>query len=712
MPGPPLTLADLAAIELTRLKGVGSSLEERLAQIEIENVLDLLQHYPRRYVDRTKKAEIAALEVGEEATVFAEVKTIRGRRTRQGRALVEAVVDDGSSVLNITFFNQGWREKQLPVGTEAAFFGKLDVYRGKRQMTNPIVDVVGRAGSDDKTGVIVPVYPQSGKADVFTWQLRTLVSDALTRCRERGFADPLDEDIRDRHDLVDRGDALRAIHKPGSFPELDAARRRLIFDEFLRMQVGLVARKRAFAAEQSGIQHVIDGSLVAQFIEGLPFPLTGDQTRAIEELTRDMAAPAPMHRLLQGDVGSGKTVVALAALLVAVQGGYQGAFMAPTEVLAEQHFLGSTRLLEGLTVTAEGSLLAERPVRVELLTNRTTATERKRIARGLADGEIDILVGTHALLYGDAAFSKLGCVVIDEQHRFGVEQRALLRGKGDEPDVLVMTATPIPRTAAMLVYGDLDKSELREMPPGRTPIKTSVVPPNPLDEAAAWDRLRKEVDAGRQAYVVCPLVEEKGKIEAKAATEEFERLQAEELAGLRLGLLHGQLRSKEKEEVMDEFRHHRLDVLVATTVIEVGVDVPNATVMIVEDADRFGLSQLHQLRGRVGRGGGASWCFLFADPTTPEGEERMHAMASSTDGFLLAETDLTIRGAGQVFGERQSGWSDLKLGRIPRDEPTVIEAREVAEQILDDDPDLSQHPQLADEVNAILGDAVEFLFKS
>jgi ATP-dependent DNA helicase RecG len=712
MPGPPLTLADLAAIELTRLKGVGSSLEERLALIEIENVLDLLQHYPRRYVDRTKKAEIAELEVGEEATVFAEVKTIRGRRTRQGRALVEAVVDDGSSLLNITFFNQGWREKQLPVGTEAAFFGKLDVYRGKRQMTNPIVDVVGRAGSDDKTGVIVPVYPQSGKADVFTWQLRTLVSDALTRCRERGFADPLDEDIRDRHDLVDRGDALRAIHKPGSFPELDAARRRLIFDEFLRMQVGLVARKRAFAAEQSGIQHVIDGSLVAQFIEGLPFPLTGDQTRAIEELTRDMAAPAPMHRLLQGDVGSGKTVVALAALLVAVQGGYQGAFMAPTEVLAEQHFLGSTRLLEGLTVTAEGSLLAERPVRVELLTNRTTATERKRIARGLADGEIDILVGTHALLYGDAAFSKLGCVVIDEQHRFGVEQRALLRGKGDEPDVLVMTATPIPRTAAMLVYGDLDKSELREMPPGRTPIKTSVVPPNPLDEAAAWDRLRKEVDAGRQAYVVCPLVEEKGKIEAKAATEEFERLQAEELAGLRLGLLHGQLKSKEKEAVMDEFRHHRLDVLVATTVIEVGVDVPNATVMIVEDADRFGLSQLHQLRGRVGRGGGASWCFLFADPTTPEGEERMHAMASSTDGFLLAETDLTIRGAGQVFGERQSGWSDLKLGRIPRDEPTVIEAREVAEQILDDDPDLSQHPQLADEVNAILGDAVEFLFKS
>ncbi|MGQ0823541.1 MAG: ATP-dependent DNA helicase RecG [Actinomycetota bacterium] len=709
---PRLTLADLATIELTRLKGVGASLDERLAAIEITNVLDLLQHYPRRWIDRTKKADIATLAVGEEATVFAEVKTIRGRRTRQGRALVEAVVDDGTSLLNITFFNQPWREKQLTVGTEAAFFGKLDVYRGKRQMTNPVVDVIGRAGADDKTGVIVPVYPQSGKAEVFTWQLRGLVTDALAKCSERGFADPLEDDVRARFDLADRGDALTAIHKPSSFADLEAAKRRLIFDEFLRMQIGLVARKRAFAAEQSGIRHRGDGGLVSQFVAQLPFALTGDQARAIAEITDDMAGPAPMHRLLQGDVGSGKTVVALAALLVAVQGGYQGAFMAPTEVLAEQHHLGSAQLLGGHKVSAEGSLLAERPVRVELLTNRTTAAERKRIAAGLANGEVDILVGTHALLYGDAQFSNLGCVVIDEQHRFGVEQRALLRGKGDEPDVLVMTATPIPRTAAMLVYGDLDKSELREMPPGRTPITTKVVGANPMDEATAWDRLRTEVAAGRQAYVVCALVEEKPKLEAKAATEEFERLQAEELAGLRLGLLHGQMKSKDKEAVMDEFRTHRLDVLVATTVIEVGVDVPNASVMIVEDSDLFGLSQLHQLRGRVGRGGAKSWCFLFGDPTTPEGEERLAAMAASTDGFLLAETDLSIRGAGQVFGERQSGWSDLKLGRIPRDEPIVLEARQVAEELLDADPDLSRHPQLADEVNALLGDAVDFLFKS
>lgn len=710
---PPLTFADLRAIEVTRLKGVGPSLARRLAQIGIENVLDLLQHYPRRWVDRTKRADIADLRVGEEATVDAEVRTVRSRRTRQGRVLVEAVVSDGTSLLNVVFFNQPWREKQLAVGTEAAFFGRLEVYRGRRQMTNPVVDVIGRANAaDDKTGVIVPVYPQSGKAEVFTWQLRGLVADALARCAARGFAEPLEEDLLGRHDLVTRDVALRGIHRPGSMEELNRARRRLVFDEFLRMQVGLVARKRRIEAERSGIRHVVDGPLLRAFLGRLPFPLTGDQRRAIDEILADMASPAPMHRLLQGDVGSGKTVVALAALLAGVQGGYQGALMAPTEVLAEQHHLGSLRLLDGLTVPAEGSLLGERPVRVELLSNRTTAAERRRIAAGLASGEIDLLVGTHALLYGDAEFARLGVVVIDEQHRFGVEQRALLRGKGDEPDVLVMTATPIPRTAAMLVYGDLDRSELREMPPGRTPITTQVVGPNPLDQAAAWGRLRSEVEAGRQAYVVCPLVEDRGRVEARAATAEYERLQAEELAGLRVGLLHGQLPARDKEAVMEAFRGHRLDVLVATTVIEVGVDVPNATVMIVQDADRFGLSQLHQLRGRVGRGGGASWCFLFADPSTPEGEERMRAMAESTDGFLLAEKDLGIRGAGEVFGERQSGFSDLKLGRIPRDEPVVVQARRAAEEILDADPDLARHEQLRAEVEDLLGDAVEFLFKS
>ncbi|MGH9013734.1 MAG: ATP-dependent DNA helicase RecG [Acidimicrobiia bacterium] len=712
---PGLTLRELDRHPVAELKAVGPKLEERLGDMGISTALDLLQHYPRRYHDRTKQVEIADLELGEEATVVAEVKRIAGRRTRQGRSLVEADVFDGSSYLRIVFFNQHWRERQLPVGTEASFFGKVERYRSRRQMTNPVVDVLNEAGeaaASENTGVIVPVYPQSGKAEVFTWQLRKLVRACLEKTRARGFADPLDGALRHEHELVDRDRAYLGIHRPETHAEHHRAAARLKFDEFLRMQVGLVARKRALEQERTGIRHRVDGPLVGAFHAALPFALTRDQERTIDEITRDMAAPVPMHRLLQGDVGSGKTVVALSALLVAVQGGYQGAFMAPTEVLAEQHFLGSRGLLERLSVPAPGTLTGDRPVRVELLTNRTGAADRRRLADGLRAGEIDVVIGTHALIYGEVELGRLGLAVIDEQHRFGVEQRALLRGMGEEPDVLVMTATPIPRTAAMLVYGDLDKSELRELPPGRTPITTEVTGPSPLERAVAYERLRREVAAGRQAYVVCPLVEGSPRVEAKAATEELERLAAEDLAGLRLGLLHGQMRAAEKEAVMASFRVGELDVLVATTVVEVGVDVPNATVMIVEDADRFGLSQLHQLRGRVGRGAASSWCFLFADPSTPEGEARLAAMAASTDGFLLAERDLEIRGAGEVFGERQAGFSDLKLGRIPRDEKIVLEARAAAERILDDDPELERHAQLREEVEDILGDAVEFLFKS
>jgi ATP-dependent DNA helicase RecG len=705
-----LTLRELAAHPVSDLRAVGPKLEPRLAEMGIHTALDLLQHYPRRYHDRTKQSEIAELAVGEEATVFAEVKKIRGGRTRQGRAIVEGEVFDGTSYLRVVFFNQGWREKQLPVGTEAAFFGRVEYRRNRRQMTNPVVDVLDRVG--ENTGAIVPVYPQSGKAEVFTWQLRKLLGDCLQKTKPRGFADPLDSALLEEHGLADRTSAYWGIHRPDEHDDHRRAAQRLKFDEFLRMQVGLVARKRALAQEQTGIRHEVDGPLVRAFHDGLLFTLTGDQRRALEVIFRDLAGPAPMHRLLQGDVGSGKTVVALSALLAAVQGGYQGAFMAPTEVLAEQHYLTSRRLLEGLMVSSEMTLIGERPVRAELITNRTGAADRRRLVEGLHTGEVDIVIGTHALIYGEVEFPRLGVAVIDEQHRFGVEQRAVLRGMGEEPDVLVMTATPIPRTAAMLVYGDLDKSELREMPPGRTPVATDVIGSSPLERTVAYDRLRSEVEAGRQAYVVCPLVEESPRLEVKAATEEFERLGSEELAGLRLGLLHGQMPAREKEAVMEAFRTGALDVLVATTVIEVGVDVPNATVMIVEDAERFGLSQLHQLRGRIGRGVDASWCFLFADPTTPDAEARMEALAASTDGFLLAERDLEIRGAGEVFGERQAGFSDLKLGRIPRDEQIVLDARAVAERTLDDDPTLSRHAQLREEVEDLLGDAVEFLFKS
>jgi ATP-dependent DNA helicase RecG len=716
----PRTLRQLKHHQVGELRGVGK-LEPRLAGMGIRTVLDLLEHYPRRYLDRTKRADIADLRIGEEATVEAVVRKVSSRMTRGGRGkpLVEVVVSDGTSYLYLTFFNQPWRAQQLATGTEVSFFGKLDRYKGRLQVTNPTLDVLGQAG-DDKTGVIMPVYPQSGKADISTWQVRKLVTEALERAGD--FADPFDFELRRELGLVDRTTAYRGIHRPETAADVAMARRRLVFDEFLRMQVGLVARKRAFETQRLGIAHAPAGPLVESFRAALPFELTDDQARAVAEIDADLAAPRPMHRLLQGDVGSGKTVVALTALLRAVSGGYQGAVMAPTEVLAEQHHLSLGRLLDGLCVPEPGTLTGDRPVRVELLTNRTGAAQRRKLASALATGQVDIVIGTHALIYGEVEIPRLGVAVIDEQHRFGVEQRALLKGQATggtpEPDVLVMTATPIPRTAAMLVYGDLDKSELRQMPPGRVPITTEVVGRSPLERAAAYEQLRSQVAAGRQAYVICPLVEGSERVEAKAATEEAQRLEEEELAGLRLGLLHGQMPAVDKEEAMARFRGGELDVLVATTVVEVGVDVPNATVMIIEDADRFGLSQLHQLRGRIGRGGGDSWCFLFADPQTPEAEERMAAMTGRHDdgrpfdGFDLAEKDLEIRGAGEVFGERQAGFTDLKLGRIPRDEKVVLEARRVAEGILDDDPALEGHRQLAEEVEDLLGDDVEFLFKS
>jgi ATP-dependent DNA helicase RecG len=717
---PGLTLRELAGHGVAELKAVGPKLETGLADMGITSVLDLLDHYPRRYVDRTERAEIAELSIGDEATVDAEVRSIRSRRTRDGkRTIVNAVVYDGTGLLELVFFNQAWRERQLPVGTQVSLFGKVEQYRGKRQLTNPVVDVLsepdserGAADGPDATGTVVPVYPQSGKAEVHTWQLRRAVASALQRTKAKGFADPLDSASRSALGLVDRTRAYTNIHRPETVQDAWIAAHRLKFDEFLRMQIALVARKRKLAAEAHGIRHQVDGPLVPAFHAGLPFALTDDQTRAIAEITADLASPSPMHRLLQGEVGSGKTVVALTALLTAVQGGYQGAFMAPTEVLAEQHELTMRSMLEGLVVPAEATLLGERPVRVALLTNRTSAAERRRITEGLTNRDVDIVVGTHALIYGGVEFSRLGVAVIDEQHRFGVEQRDLLREKGEALDVLVMTATPIPRTAAMLIYGDLDKTELRELPAGRSPIVTEVVGPGPLERTAVYERVRVEVAQGRQAYVVCPLVEGSDKLEARAATEELERLAAEELRGLRLGLLHGQMPSADKEAAMAEFRAGNVDVLVATTVIEVGVDVPNATVMVVEDAERFGLLQLHQLRGRVGRGAHASACYLLADPGTPQGEARMEAMVHSTDGFELAERDLAIRGAGEVFGQRQAGWTDLKLGRLPQDEPIVIEARTVAERVLDGDPDLEQHAQLREEVEDLLGEAVEFLFKS
>jgi ATP-dependent DNA helicase RecG len=709
----PITLGELAGIGVDRLRGVGERKHAALQSLGIDTVLDLVTYYPRRWVDRTNEARVADLVAGDEALVLVTVRSVSKHLTRGRKTIVNALVGDGSGRLHAVFFNQPWRERQLREGLAVALFGKVEVFRGGLQMTNPVVDLIG-----DRTGRIVPIYPQSDKAQLHTWELAGWVENALDRCEARGLADPLPSELRARYGLMTRSDALRGIHLPDSLRTKEAARRRLAFDELLRVQTVLVVRKRAVERASLGVRHVggMAGGLVQRFHEALPFDLTGDQRSVLADIDADLAAAQPMHRLLQGDVGSGKTVVAVSALLVAVQGGHQGALMAPTEVLAEQHAAGIRRLLDGVTVPDPGNLFGDRPLRVELLTNRITGAERKAVLAGLEDGTVDLVIGTHALIQEGVRFSSLGVVVIDEQHRFGVEQRAQLRAKGMEatgtvPDVLVMTATPIPRTAAMTVYGDLDVSVLREKPPGRTPIVTRWAD-GPLLAAQAWADVRTEVAEGRQAYVVCPLVEDSDKLEIASAEATFEDLSAGELAGLRLGLLHGRMSSADKEAVMEAFRRGELDVLVSTTVIEVGVDVPNATVMVVLDADRFGIAQLHQLRGRVGRGAAASRCWLVTDLDGAP-HPKVQALVDSDDGFELAEVDLDLRGEGTLMSTAQKGRSDLRLASLRRDRELVGLAREAAFTIVDADPLLERHRVLRDEIDLLLSpEDAEFLFKS
>ena len=688
---------------------MGDKRKSALTEYGVENVLELITTYPRRWVDRTAEARVRDLVPGVEALVLVTVNRVATRPMRNRRTMVTAQVSDESGRLSVVFFNQPWRAKQLKEGATVALFGKAEMFRGSLQMTNPIVDVIG-----DRTGRIVPIYPQSEKANVATWELAGWVENALDRCAARGIADPVPPEFLAENHLVDRQTALRAIHLPQSMEEKDRARERLAFDELLRVQLVLVGRKRAYEANHRGIVHVVKGELLNRFVKALPFPMTGAQRRVIEEIADDLAEPVPMHRLLQGDVGSGKTVVAVASMLMAVQGGHQGALMAPTEVLAEQHFSGVSRMLEGLMVPAADNLFGDRPLRVELLTSRVTGERRRKVLDELADGEIDIVIGTHALIEESVQFSSLGVVVIDEQHRFGVEQRAALREKGAAstmPDVLVMTATPIPRTAAMTVYGDLEVSVLDELPPGRTPIVTRWAA-GPLLEESMWSAVRDAVAQGQQAYVVCPMIEDSEKLEVASAERIYEELGAGELKGLRLGLIHGRLSAHEKDDVMNAFRRRDLDVLVATTVIEVGVDVPNATVMVVLDADRFGIAQLHQLRGRVGRGALASECWLQTkNPDEPS--PRVDALVGTTDGFVLAEIDLELRGEGTLMGAMQKGRSDLKLASLRRDRELIETARQVATKIIDADRTLKKHPLLRDELRLLVSKSeAEYLFRS
>ena len=707
MSDPGVALKELEDRPLTDLHGVGKQTSASLSKVGINTILDLISYYPRRYIDRSKEATVDSLQTNEEGMVLVNIEKVRSRRMRSRKTLVEVTASDVTGSLKLVFFNQPWREKQLNQGRDAVVFGKVDIYQGQLQMTNPIVDLVG-----DRTGRIVAVYPQSEIAKLHSWDVDRLVAEALRRVMKvRGFADPVPSDILKKYRLVDRSAAYKGIHRPDSMSEVAEARRRLVFDELFRIQLELLQRKKIIEKTSIGINHSKKKNLTEVFLKNLSFELTDSQKRVMNEIRKDLEKEIPMHRLLQGDVGSGKTIVAVFTLLKAVQGGHQGALMAPTEVLAEQHYLGISKFLDNLIVEDSTTLLGDRPLQVDLLTNRTSSVDRKRINRGLEDGTVDFIIGTHSLIQESVSFNSLGAVVIDEQHRFGVEQRASLKEKnrdGRVPDVLVMTATPIPRTAAMTVYGDLDVSVLDELPPGRIPIVTSWE----ADNATVWETVKEEIKNGRQAYVVCPLIEDSEKLEVHSAEKVHKDLSDGPLKDFQVGLLHGRLDKENKEETMSSFRSGKIDVLVATTVIEVGVDVPNASIVVILDAARFGVAQLHQLRGRVGRGEHPSQCLLVGETTTKEAEERIKAMVRTTDGFELAEVDLELRGEGTVMGERQKGRNDLRLASLRRDKEWVEIARMEASEILIE-RDLASIKELAEEVTLFLGESeADYLLKS
>ncbi len=691
----PISLRELDAISVDRLQGVGEQRRASLEQVEVQSVFDLLTHYPRRYIDRSHEAKLVDVDPGQQVMIVGDIEKVTSRRTRNRKSIVEASLSDETGSLKLVFFNQAWRSKQLDQGLTVALFGKVELYRNQLQMTNPLVDLVG-----DRTGRIVAIYPQSEKAGLTTWDIGRWCTEALRRCQSRRIVDPLPEQYVRELGLLDRMSAFEAIHQPNSTSDVLRARDRLVLDELLRVQLVLRMRKVRRLHQASGVKHKVESALLTKFLDGLPFALTAAQERTMSEISTDLSSEQPMHRLLQGDVGAGKTLVAMHALLIAVAEGHQGALMAPTEVLAEQHYINLVELARSLEVEDQSTLAGVRPLSIKLLTNGVTGSDRQRVVQGMEDGSVDLVIGTHALIQEGISFSSLSVVVVDEQHRFGVEQRSVLREQGRDdgkwPHLLVMTATPIPRTAAMTVYGDLDVSTLNELPPGRSPISTSWVSE---DVQAVWGHVHSEVAKGRQAYVVCPLIEESDKLDASSAENTYLELVSGVLSDLRVGLLHGRLNAAEKQETMEAFRDGQLDVLVATTVIEVGVDVPNATTMVILSADRFGIAQLHQLRGRVGRGTHQSTCFLIAaDQISEDAKARLSALEESNDGFALAERDLELRGEGTIFEQRQSGRNDLKLASLARDRIWVERARDLAEELVDDQGSLEDHHLYEDEV--------------
>ncbi len=667
--------------EVQRLQSVGPAYEKRLRRLGITTVQDLIYHYPHRYDDYSRLKTISQLMYGEEVTLLLTVCETKTREVRGGLKITNVLLADLTGTIQVTYFNQPWLQQQFKSGRRIVISGRVDQDLGRLTIKQP--DWEPLSNELIHTARIVPVYPLT-EGLTNRW-LRRLISSVVEHWADK-VPEPLPAAIRQRWSLPDLGVALREVHFPSSFEKMEQARRRLALDEFLLIQLGVLRQRKQWQA-QPGRALQVDPAALRRFLDTLPFKLTGAQQRVMNEILSDLQKPQPMSRLLQGDVGSGKTVVAAVAMLTAVANGAQAALLAPTEILAEQHFKTLSKVF------------AEQPhaPRIRLLTGSLKNREKETVRAQIASGEIDIAVGTHALIQGEVEFKDLGLAVIDEQHRFGVEQRATIRAKGYRPHILVMSATPIPRTLALTIYGDLDLSIIDEMPPGRQEIKTKWLEPRARERGYSF--IRTQVAQGRQAFVICPLIEESEKIDTAAAVEEYERLRKSVYPDLRVGLIHGKLKPAEKDETMTKFRDHEIDILVATSVVEVGIDVPNATVMLIEGADRFGLAQLHQFRGRVGRGEHQSYCLLLAEKSNSTSDERLQVIESTQDGFRLAEEDLKLRGPGEFFGTRQSGLPDLKIAKLS-DVKILEEARQVAQDIFDRDPELkhAEHQVLAQRV--------------
>jgi ATP-dependent DNA helicase RecG len=669
----------------TILSGVGGATGEQLARLGIQRVIDLLWHLPARHEDYTQLRTIAQLQPGEQVTVIANLWDIRERKIGVNRQIIQGILADGTGTLHATWWNRFVRN-QLTIGTTLRFSGKVGLYLGQKTLDNPAFEDV-----DEEmvaTGRMAPIYPLT--EGLTQKRLRGIMRQALDEFAHL-LIDPLPRSLREQYELPDLATALQQFHFPDNAEELLAARRRLAFEELFYVQLGVLQRRRDLHSRSAPII-AADSALLDQFRAALPFTLTGAQERVLGEVVADIARSIPMTRLVQGDVGSGKTAIAAAAMWLAAANGLQSALIAPTQILAEQHHRGIRRMLQSLT-RPDGS-----PLKVELLTGRVVGSQREATLAGLRDGTIDVVIGTTALIQEGVEFANLGFVVVDEQHRFGVEQRGALRNFAEQqPHLLVMSATPIPRSLALTLYGDLDLSIIDELPPGRTPVTTRLFRPGERERLYSF--LRREVQAGRQAFIVYPLVEESEKLDVGAAVEAYERLRTEIFPDIkeRIALLHGRMSGSEKDETMRAFAAGDFAILVSTSVIEVGIDVPNASLILIEDAERFGLAQLHQFRGRVGRGEHKSYCALISRAEHPDAVARLEALVSSTDGFALAEKDLALRGPGDFLGTRQSGLPPLRVALLS-DLDTLALARQAAQEFFAQDPTLSQHPALESQV--------------